>query len=390
MRIYLVGGAVRDHLLARLHPHTPQAGDADRDWVVVGATPAEMLQQGYRPVGQDFPVFLHPDTHEEYALARTERKSGVGYKGFTFHTSQDTTLEEDLARRDLTINAMALPLDKLGQLDSDGLPPALVDPYDGLEDLRAGVLRHVTPAFEEDPLRILRVARFAARWPTFVVAPETQDLIRRMVAQGEVQHLVPERVWQELARGLMAHRPSRMLQVLVQCDAWPALLAPMPSGPLAQQAVDQLADVQAPLPVRFAALWIGASPADLMAFCRHHRIPRACEDVAAVALKAWPAWLALLERGAPALWPLLQGTDAVRRPERLEQVTRCWLAWSSVASTSAPAQRLGELGTRLSQALEAALRTPLPASARGLQGPAVGQALAQARQQAAENAWNLL
>src|SRR5450755_3617514 len=199
MKIYRVGGAVRDELLGR--------SISDRDYVVVGATPETMLAQGYRPVGRDFPVFIHAESGDEYALARTERKSGRGYHGFTFHVAPDVTLEEDLSRRDLTINAMAR--------DADG---TLIDPYAGERDLSAGVLRHVSPAFAEDPLRVLRVARFAARFG-FAVAPETEALMRSIAAGGELATLTPERVWQELSRALMEPRPSRFLVVLRRCGA---------------------------------------------------------------------------------------------------------------------------------------------------------------------------
>jgi tRNA nucleotidyltransferase (CCA-adding enzyme) len=205
MRIYIVGGAVRDELLGR--------PVADRDYVVVGATPEALLARGFRPVGRDFPVFLHPETQAEYALARTERKSGRGYHGFTFHTAPDVRLEDDLARRDLTINAMAR--------GEDG---ELIDPYGGRADLAARVLRHVGPAFAEDPVRILRLARFAARFADFRVAPQTLALMRTMVESGEVDHLVPERVWQELARGLMEAAPGRMIEVLRECGALARLL----------------------------------------------------------------------------------------------------------------------------------------------------------------------
>ncbi|MGE5770339.1 MAG: multifunctional CCA tRNA nucleotidyl transferase/2'3'-cyclic phosphodiesterase/2'nucleotidase/phosphatase, partial [Betaproteobacteria bacterium] len=205
MEIYLVGGAVRDELLGR--------ANADRDYVVVGASPEQMLAQGFRPVGKDFPVFLHPQTGEEYALARTERKTGRGYHGFAVHAAPDVTLEDDLARRDLTINAMAR--------SADGV---LIDPFHGRRDLAEGILRHVGPAFAEDPVRILRLARFAARFADFTVAPETLETMRGMVADGEVDHLVAERVWQELATGLMENRPSRMFQVLRDCGALARLL----------------------------------------------------------------------------------------------------------------------------------------------------------------------
>ena len=219
MKIYLVGGAVRDALMAQSHGDAAPA-HADRDWVVVGGTPALLAAEGYLPVGRDFPVFLHPQTREEYALARTERKTAPGYHGFTFHTDPGVTLQEDLARRDLTINAMAV---NAAHADDPAHAP-LFDPYHGQADLQARVLRHVTDAFAEDPVRILRVARFAARWPDFTVAPETRDLMRRMVAHGEVDHLVPERVWQEISRGLMERSPDRMFEVLHECGALERLL----------------------------------------------------------------------------------------------------------------------------------------------------------------------
>ena len=199
MKVYAVGGAVRDELLG--------LPVKDRDYVVVGSTPEEMERLGFRPVGRDFPVFLHPETHEEYALARTERKSGRGYRGFRVHAAPDVTLEQDLARRDLTINAIAR--------GEDG---ALVDPFNGAADLKAGILRHVGAAFVEDPVRILRVARFAARFD-FTIAPQTLALMRSMVENGEADHLIAERVWQELARGLMEPRPQRMVAALRECGA---------------------------------------------------------------------------------------------------------------------------------------------------------------------------
>ena len=205
----MVGGAVRDKLLGR--PVN------DHDWVVVGATPEQMAALGYLPVGRDFPVFLHPETREEYALARTERKSGRGYRGFVVHAAPDVTLEEDLARRDLTINSIAISADPA----SAG---GHFDPYHGQRDLHDHVLRHVTDAFREDPVRILRVARFAARFADFSVAPETMQLMREMVQAGEADHLVAERVWQELARGLMEEKPSRMFDVLRACGALAVVL----------------------------------------------------------------------------------------------------------------------------------------------------------------------
>jgi tRNA nucleotidyltransferase (CCA-adding enzyme) len=200
MKLWTVGGAIRDEMLGRpVH---------DRDWVMVGATPEQLVAEGYKPVGKDFPVFLHPETREEVALARTERKTAPGYHGFVFHAEPSVTLEDDLARRDLTINAMAR--------DDAG---TLVDPFHGQRDLADKVLRHVSPAFAEDPVRILRLARFAARFTDFTVAPETEALMRSMVEAGEVDALVAERVWQELSRGLMEEKPSRMFEVLRGCGA---------------------------------------------------------------------------------------------------------------------------------------------------------------------------
>ena len=240
-QIYRVGGSVRDELLGL------PAGD--RDWVVVGATPDQMLAQGFQAVGKDFPVFLHPQSHEEYALARTERKTAPGYKGFAVHFSPDVTLEDDLLRRDLTINAIARA--------ADG---SLVDPFHGQADIQARIFRHVSPAFREDPVRILRLARFAARFPDFTIAPETLALMREMTAAGEVHALVAERVWQELSRGLMSQRPSRMLQVLEQAHALRILLPQLPAPdtqPDWLKALDASAAAHDPLPVRFAILLAG-------------------------------------------------------------------------------------------------------------------------------------
>lgn len=251
MKIFVVGGAVRDELLG--------LAIKDRDFVVVGATPEQMLARRFRPVGKDFPVFLHPDTQEEYALARTERKTAPGYKGFVFHTDPDVTLEQDLIRRDLTINAIAR--------GDDG---TIVDPFGGQADLQARIFRHVSDAFAEDPVRILRVARFAARFTEFSVAPETNALMQQMVAAGEVDALVPERVWQELSRGLMEACPSRMFEVLRGCDALARILpelnvlwgVPQPekyhpeidTGKHVMMVIDMAAKENMPLPVRFAAL----------------------------------------------------------------------------------------------------------------------------------------
>ena len=256
MKIYRVGGSVRDELLAR--------PIADRDYVVVGAMPQEMLDRGFKPVGREFPVFLHPETREEYALARTERKRGRGHRGFSFHAAPEVTLEEDLARRDLTINAMAR--------DADG---TLIDPYGGASDLRQGVLRHVGRAFVEDPLRVLRVARFAARFG-FTVAPETEALLREIAASGELATLPRERVWQELAKALMEAQPSRFFVVLNRCGALAQLLpevdpifsmtarhSPRRTGeavPAVLRALDGAASAGNPLEVRYAVLASDLAP----------------------------------------------------------------------------------------------------------------------------------
>ncbi|MBT9566768.1 MAG: multifunctional CCA addition/repair protein [Thiobacillus sp.] len=332
MKIYVVGGAVRDRLLG--------LPVADRDFVVVGATPDEMLAQGYQPVGKDFPVFLHPETHAEYALARTERKSGLGYKGFKVYAAPEVTLEEDLQRRDLTINAIAE--------DEHG---ALIDPYGGQRDLAARVFRHVSDAFSEDPVRILRVARFAARFTDFSVAPETNTLMRKMVDNGEVDALVPERVWQEVARGLMEDRPSRMFQVLRDCGALVRLFpeidrlfgVPQPpehhpevdTGIHVMLVVDWAARQRASLPVRFAALahdlGKGATPPALWPkhhgheaesvelvrqLCERLRVPVDCRDLAVAVARDHGNVHRALELRAATIVELLERVDAFRRPER--------------------------------------------------------------------------
>ncbi len=290
MKKYVVGGVVRDELLG--------LPVADRDWVVVGATPEDMVRQGFRPVGKDFPVFLHPETHEEYALARTERKSGRGYKGFTVYAAPDVTLEADLARRDLTINAMAR--DEAGRL---------IDPYGGEKDLRAGVLRHVSEAFEEDPVRILRVARFVARLG-FRIAPETQALMRRMVDSGEADHLVAERVWQEFGRGLMEKHPARMLEVLAECGLAARLLPELKNE---RAALERAAAAGAVLPVRFAVLCWGLEEPAVRALCERLRAPNEDLELALIASRCRP----LLGARAPdELLDLLKRADAIRRPER--------------------------------------------------------------------------
>jgi tRNA nucleotidyltransferase (CCA-adding enzyme) len=336
MRTFRVGGAVRDALLG--------LPVNDTDWVVVGATPEQMLQAGYLPVGKDFPVFLHPQTREEYALARTERKTGRGYHGFAFHAAPDVTLEEDLARRDLTINAIA-------QAD-DG---TLIDPFHGQQDLRARVLRHVTEAFREDPVRILRVARFAARFDEFSLAPETLELMRAMVDEGEADHLVPERVWQEIARGLMERHPSRMFAILRECGALARILPEVDrlwgvpqradyhpeidTGVHNMMVLDMSARLSAPLAVRFACLTHdlgkGTTPpevlpkhtgheqrsADLLKkLCNRLRVPNECRELADVVAREHGNIHRSAEFGAAPIVRLLERCDAFRKPQRFEEV----------------------------------------------------------------------
>jgi tRNA nucleotidyltransferase (CCA-adding enzyme) len=299
MQVYTVGGWVRDQLLGR-----PHAAD-DRDWVVVGSTPEQMVALGFRPVGRDFPVFLHPQTHEEYALARTERKSAPGYRGFVVHAAPDVTLEQDLARRDLTINAMAI--DEAGNL---------LDPFGGRQDLQARVLRHVGPAFVEDPVRILRLARFAARFPDFSIAAETLSLARRIVQQGEADALVPERVWQEMARGLMEARPSRMIEALDQCGLLQRWGTPL-GRPEVLAALDRADDRGLPLPARFAILASGLqSPEALDGLLGRLRADQDSVQMARLLMQLSQD----LELATTALERLqtLERADAIRRPERFE------------------------------------------------------------------------
>lgn len=321
MRVYMVGGAVRDALLGR-----PMQ---DHDWVVVGATPEQMLSLGFKPVGKDFPVFLHPRTGEEYALARTERKTGRGYGGFRIHATPDVSLEQDLLRRDLTINAIAR--------DDDG---CLIDPYGGVRDLDARVLRHVGPAFAEDPLRVLRVARFAARFADFTIAPETMALMRDMVASGELDELVAERRWQELARGLMEDAPSRMFAVLRDCSALDTVLPEITdslSDPNRANTIlsliDHCASTGRPLAVRWACLLAhtlpapGEQPADTalraQALSERLKAPNDCRDLAVLFAREHRNLRDAPGRNAPAVVGVLERCDALRRPERFELLLAC-------------------------------------------------------------------
>jgi len=300
MKTYRVGGSVRDELLG--------LAVQDHDHVVVGADPARMAALGFRPVGADFPVFLHPETNEEYALARTERKTAPGYKGFVFHADANVTLEEDLRRRDLTINAMAR--------DEDG---TLVDPYGGEKDLRAGVLRHVSEAFAEDPVRILRVARFAARFG-FSIAPETLALMKRMVQSGEADALVPERVWQELSRGLMEKAPSRMLAVLRECGALARVLPEVDRAGNAERLaarLDAAASRGFPLAVRFALLVLDLPVDGVATLSARVNAPNDCRELARLCVQEGRAIRS--PGNADSMLSLLERSDALRRPDRFER-----------------------------------------------------------------------
>jgi len=334
MKTYCVGGAVRDELLG----FTVK----DKDFVVVGSTPQAMLDAGYKPVGKDFPVFLHPKTHDEYALARTERKTAKGYKGFLVYASPEVTLEEDLARRDLTINAIAK--------DAGG---KLIDPFNGLADIKSKTLRHVSDAFAEDPVRILRAARFAARFTEFTVAPETLDLMRQMVQSGEVDALVPERVWQELSKGLMEQKPSRMFDVLRSCGALHKILpeldklwgVPQPpqhhpeidTGVHVMMVIDYAAKQNFNLPVRFAALMHdlgkGTTPVDILPrhighearsvqlvkdVCKRLRVPNDCKALAQIVAKFHGKLHQVSHMRPSTVVEFLTELDAFRQPERFK------------------------------------------------------------------------
>lgn len=407
MKTYLVGGAVRDALLGR--------PGSDRDWVVVGSSPEAMAAQGFLPVGRDFPVFLHPQTREEHALARTERKTARGYHGFAFQADEGVTLEQDLARRDLTLNALAVPAECL-RPDGSFDPADVIDPFNGRADLQTGVLRHVTSAFAEDPVRILRLARFAARFPSFTVAPETLALMQTMVADGEADHLVAERVWQELSRALMETRPSRLLEVLRESGALSVLLPEVDrlwgvpqrpeyhpevdTGVHLGMVLDMSARLQAPLPVRFACLCHdlgkGTTPADVLprhigheqrsvgllrAVCERLRVPRDCKELAEVVAREHGNIHRSGEFGAAAVLRLLERCDAPRRPERFDAVL--------LACECDARGRLGledqpyPQAARLRTALQAALAIDTAAIvAASAPGPQIATAIAQAREAA--------
>lgn len=301
MKIYTVGGAVRDALLG--------LPVKDHDHVVVGATPDQMLRKGFRPVGKDFPVFLHPTTQEEYALARTERKTAPGYRGFVFHAAPDVSLEDDLVRRDLTINAIAQ--------DEHGV---LTDPFGGVDDIKNKVFRHVSDAFGEDPVRILRLARFAARFGDFTVAPDTLALMRTMVANGEVDALVAERVWQEVAKGLMEAQPSRMLTVLQDCDALARILPELSVSDRLLQVIDRTAAEGHELCVRFAVLMLAVPIARINTLSERLRVPGDCRELAVMASREQVVIENALALSAEQLVSLCERCDGLRKPQRFVQM----------------------------------------------------------------------
>ncbi len=393
MKTYLVGGGVRDHLLG--------LAIKDRDWVVVGSSPKEMLAQGYQPVGKDFPVFLHPKTHEEYALARTERKSGKGYKGFTVYAAPDVTLEQDLERRDLTINAIAQA--------EDG---TLIDPFNGQQDLKDKILRHVSPAFIEDPVRVLRIARFAARFG-FTIADETKQLIQQMVANKELTHLVPERVWQELSKALATEQPSLFFMALRDAGALKTLFPDIDrlfgvpqmkkwhpevdTGIHVMMVIDQAAKLSDNITVRFAALCHdlgkGTTPIDILphhygheersikltkALCQRLRVPKDIESLALSVAEYHTHVHRLFEMKPKTILKVIEALDSFRRPERFEQ----YLLSSEADSRGRTGYEDLPVPTiaAFKQCFEAArLVTTKQFIDQGLQGIAIAEALRKSR-----------
>ncbi|MDY7566821.1 multifunctional CCA addition/repair protein [Pseudomonas sp. RTC3] len=401
MQIYKVGGAVRDRLLGKTV--------ADTDWVVVGATADEMLSQGFRPVGADFPVFLHPKTGEEYALARTERKSGPGYGGFIFHADPEVSLEEDLIRRDLTINAIAE--------DAQG---RLTDPYHGQEDLKARILRHVSPAFAEDPLRVLRVARFAARYASdgFTIAPETMTLMQQLSESGELEALTPERSWKEISRALMENQPQVFIQVLRECGALKVLFpevdalfgVPQPAahhpeidtGQHVLSVLEQAAIHHQPLSVRWACLLhdLGKGLTPESEWTRHiahehtglrlikavnarFKVPRDCQELAMLVGQYHTHGHRALELKASTLFELMQSFDIYRRPQRFEEfIAGCEM---DARGRLGFEQRDYPQAEYLRGAANAARAVAVqPLRDQGYEGPELGEALKQERLKAVQ------
>jgi len=396
MKIYMVGGGVRDQLLGL--PVT------DRDWVVVGSTPEHLSAQGFIPVGKDFPVFLHPETHEEYALARTERKVAPGYTGFAFHADSNVTLEQDLMRRDLTINAMAMA--------PDG---TIIDPCGGRHDLEQCILRHVSPAFAEDPVRILRIARFATRFVAqgFQIAPETMVLMNNMVKAGEVDALVPERIWTELRRALGEATPARFFEVLRECDALQRIFpeidrlfgVPQPekyhpeidTGIHTLLVVNQAAALSTDLEVRFAALvhdlGKGTTPPDqwprhtgheergiplVKQLCKRLRVPGKCLDLALLVTRYHLNFHRAAELRSTTMLDLLQKLDAFRRPERFEQFLATCEA-DSRGRSGCEDQKLPQPGIFRAVYRAASAVEPAELVAQGLKGAAIAEELRKRR-----------
>jgi len=359
MQVYLVGGAVRDELLGR--------AVSEHDWVVVGSSPEQMAALGYRPVGREFPVFLHPDSHEEYALARLERKTGPGYRGFVTQFSPDVTLEQDLQRRDLTINAMAR--------GADGI---LVDPYGGQRDLALRVLRHVSSAFVEDPVRVVRVARFAARFANlgFTVADDTLQLMRTMVSNGEIHALVPERLWRELERALSEPSPEAFFDTLRACGALAVILPELHWGEIERRSLQQVVARSGEAAVRLATLLSSVSEAAIKSLCDRLRVPNDYRELAVLAARLLPRLQHPSTLDAAATLELFERADAFRRADRFE---RALLA----AQSSATLDASDATASVLRRALPLAASISLPAAQRAtLSGPAIAAALRAARLQA--------
>jgi tRNA nucleotidyltransferase (CCA-adding enzyme) len=357
LNAFVVGGAVRDELLG--------LPVQDRDWVVVGSTPESMLALGFRPVGKDFPVFIHPENGEEYALARTERKTAKGYHGFSFHASADVTLEEDLSRRDLTINAIAKA--------ADG---SLIDPYQGIEDLRTKTFRHVSIAFKEDPVRILRLARFAARFADFEVHSSTMDLMQAMVKDGEVDALVAERVWQEFAKGLMENTPSRMLFLLQTCRALPKLLVDVNDDELRTMAaqIDLAATQQLSLAQRFALLtqWINENRLNTM------RLPADVAELAILLKNMAVPITDMRVKNASDFATLLQRCDVIRRPDRFAELLQALVIAKPVFNS------MKDKWLRVAKAYQAVNAGEIASQVSNKNGPAINDAVLHARTKAIE------
>ncbi len=357
MKIYLVGGAVRDKLLG--------LPIKERDWVVIGATVEEMVAQGFQPVGKDFPVFLHPKTHEEYTLARTERKTGRGYKGFTFYTSPDLTLEEDLKRRDLTINALA----------EDPQTGAIVDPYHGRQDLEHKILRHVSEAFQEDPVRILRLARFAARFPDFSVHPDTLKFMQNMVHAGEIHALVAERVWQECKKALMCTQPIQFFSTLHACGALAILFPYFIWNSRAQDALKAATDLSSLAPIRLAATLHQLTEADAQAFIQQYRPSKPYADLILLVIRYLSPYEDSLKADASSLLQLITQLDGLRRPDRLPAFA---LACQASSPTTISTQHLDHVEA----SIQVIKQVSIPEAIKRLPGPQLADQLKILRLQA--------